>query len=114
MSTLILPGTPSFRAVKECFARDHGVSWQKEPMFKNADVDLGKFRRTLPNGREVFTMADYRDDETISPSVVEHWCRLLEIDLAVVHIDCGDGRAVSVRPSRGSNSEPPPNLPPAN
>jgi hypothetical protein len=99
---------PSFRHVKKCLtSAEHGCTWSREPFFKNDDVSLGVFRRTAPDGKKVFAVADYDDDEELEPETVQHICRSLEINLADVHITIGDGSVVSVRPPKTSPPPPP-------
>jgi hypothetical protein len=96
---------PLFRDVKSCLTSlEHGCTWSREPFFKNDDVSLGIFRRTLSDGRKVFAVADYPDDEEMEPEMVQHICRSLDIELSDVHIKIGDGSIISIRP--------PPTLPP--
>jgi hypothetical protein len=92
---------PRFRHVKSCLtSEEHGCTWAREPFFKNDDVSLGIFRRVTKDGRKVFAVADYEDDEELEPEVVQTICRSLELEISSVSIPVGDGSAVSVRPPK--------------
>jgi len=89
---------PCFKDVRDCLTREHGCTWDREPFFPSDDVSLGKFRRRTEDGREVFSVADYGDDEELEPEIVQQICHSLEIKIEAVRITNRDGEVISVRP----------------